>query len=539
MKEYDDHHIIDSNITEKNDIWLFTVRPGDGEEHGPLQTSPDTTIMNTPPTCSPDSPVNGTIFFSDKVLLTWNGTDADNDSLTYNVYLDNDEGTNLVVSDLDHNYWEVSDLVSGIYYWRVEAFDGENTSKWMSAPLSFSVNVTSEDIIPLVRLDSPENNSIINDTSAEFRWTAIGDLANFFTYDVYFGTEITPPLIEGNFTSSNYSVEELEDGETYYWTIIPKLGDQEGTCIGGIHTFEVRKGFIPVYDVRLSLERESIRIIKGAVASVDLEIENLGNVHETINISISGGLKDRIVFTPQFYLGPDETETATIKIITNDRMEPGSHILTIKASFHGGETRTELVVVIIEEEGPPIERSSGPAWLWWFIGAVILVAVLVIIFISIRTGKKKRKDDAEEVFADIEHVPSSGMGSEMPAARMISQRSEPPSMAGSIQYGYIRREPMIRGPLETLPGMQPAEDHLPGIGFKGYQPQTASYADMLPDMETASAPIEIDGVSPPEQTQQFDIAGQFPPDAIPGQPLLPENAGQGTEEPDAVERSEE
>ena len=534
MDEYDDHLVLSSNATKKKDVWHFTVRPGDGEEHGPPLTSPDTSILNTPPTCSPDSPVNGTIFFSDKVLLTWNGTDADNDSLTYNVYLDNDHGMNKIVSDLDHAYWEVTDLVNGPYYWRVEAFDGDNLSEWMFTPLSFMVNVTSENFVPVVRLDSPENNSIINDTTAELRWTPVSELAEFLTYDVYFGTGNAPPLLTGNITSINYSVEELKDETVYYWTIIPRLGDMEGTCIGGTYTFEVRKGFIPVHDVRLSLEREKIRIIKGAVGSVYLEMENLGNVHETVNISVTGSLKDRIVFTPLFNMGPDETETTTISIITNDRMEPGSHVLTISASYAGGVIETELEVVIIDEEVISSETSSGSSWLWWAVGAVSLVTALVIILLLYRSGKKKRSEDVEEVFADIEHVPAGGIRSEMPAAQIIAQKREPPSMAASIQYGYIRREPMMRGPLETLAGMQSSEEQLTGVGFEQYLTGSLDNVDATHDVEAGSVYPVTEGVAVPVQSQQVAVVGQSPPVPPPRQPQLPQATGPDEVEPDVA-----
>ena len=444
---------------------------------------------------------------------------------------------NKIVSDLDHVYWEVTDLVNGPYYWRVDAFDGDNSSEWMSIPLFFMVNITEEDFVPVVRLDSPENNSIINDTATELRWTPVSELAEFLTYDVYFGTGNAPPLLTGNITSINYSVEELKDETVYYWTIIPRLGDMEGTCIGGTYTFEVRKGFIPVHDVRLSLEREKVRIIKDAVGSVYLEIKNLGNIHETVNISVTGSLQDRIVFTPLFNMGPDETETTTISIITNDRMEPGSHVLTIRASYAGGVIETELEVVILEEEEEEessSERSSGSAWLWWLIGTVTLVTALVIILLLYRSGKKKRTDDAEEVFADIEHVPAGGIRSEMPTARIIAQQRQTTSMAASIQYGYIRREPMMRGPMETLPGMPPTEGQLPDIGLEQYQPYTGAEGDTIQDVEAGSIYPVTEGVPVPVQPQQAAIVGQFPPVPPPWQPQLPQAAGPEEVEPDVA-----
>lgn len=41
-------------------------------------------------------------------------------------------------------------------------------------------------------------------------------------YDVYFGTEYDPPLIESNYASTTYDPGELEPGTTYYWKIVAK-----------------------------------------------------------------------------------------------------------------------------------------------------------------------------------------------------------------------------------------------------------------------------------------------------------------------------
>ena len=534
LAEYDDHQVISSNATEKNEIWYFTVRPGDGEDHGSMLTSLNTVILNTAPTCAPVSPMNATVIISENVLLLWNSSDTDNDSLTYNVYLDNNNGTSQIVSDLDNAYWKVTDLVNGIYYWRVEAFDGEETSMKNSTSLSFVVNVTPEDFVPVVRLDYPENNSIINDTSVELRWTPLGDLIPFLTYDVYFGTEITPTLIAENITSLNYSVDKLEDQTTYYWKVIPKLGDLKGICIGGTNSFEVRKGFIPVHDVTLSLEREKVRIIKGAVGSVKIDIENRGNLHESINLSILGDLEDRIVFTPLFYLSPGEMVTTTIKIITNDEMEPGKFILTIRVNYLGEQVESELEVIIIEEnEIQSPERSSGSAWLWSSIVVVILLTLIVIITILTRSKKRTKSEVSEEGFADIEHVPTGGIRSEMPTAQIIAPVMEKTNMAGSIQYGYIRREPMIRGPMETLPNMQSTEGQHSDVGFEQSQMYPAAYGNTIQDMETGSSFPINDGVPVTGQVQEIIIAGELQTRAAPTQALLPQTAGQGTSETEA------
>jgi len=89
--------------------------------------------------------------------------------------------------------------------------------------------------------------------------------------------------------------------------------------------------------------------------------------------------------------------------------------------------------------------------------------------------------------------------------------------------------------METLPGMQSGGDSVSGIGYEQYQTYPPTYANAIQNMEAEPALSVSEGVEVQEQAQQTNAAGEFPPDAAPGQTLLAQTAGEGTIEPDATE----
>jgi len=70
---------------------------------------------------------------------------------------------------------------------------------------------------------SPSNGATGVAMSLTLSWAAC---ANTNSYDVYFGTSSTPPLV-ANRTTTNYAVSGLVSGTTYYWKIVAK-----NTCGG-------------------------------------------------------------------------------------------------------------------------------------------------------------------------------------------------------------------------------------------------------------------------------------------------------------------
>jgi hypothetical protein len=121
--------------------------------------------------------------------------------------------------------------------WR--AYDIAGNGPTESDPYIIKVNTSLQLLQPQVELINPRNGSIVSTTSVELSWRLINPNFANVVYDVYFDlvTPITP-----NFTGyleTNLRIDNLINGETYYWTIVPRSGEVIGFCHSGIWEFSV------------------------------------------------------------------------------------------------------------------------------------------------------------------------------------------------------------------------------------------------------------------------------------------------------------
>ena len=91
-----------------------------------IKLLPDTETNGQPLTPSIPLPESGSMTVSTSPLLEWTATDPDEDELTYEIHLFNDDQSmNKVVSGITDNFLEVEDLSYGTtYYWQVKVSDG-------------------------------------------------------------------------------------------------------------------------------------------------------------------------------------------------------------------------------------------------------------------------------------------------------------------------------------------------------------------------------------------------------------------------------
>uniref|UniRef100_A0A7V2ZI98 T9SS type A sorting domain-containing protein n=1 Tax=Ignavibacterium album TaxID=591197 RepID=A0A7V2ZI98_9BACT len=78
---------------------------------------------------------------------------------------------------------------------------------------------------------SPQNGATGQSTSLTLSWTCTDPDGDPLTYDVYFGTNNNPPLVSQDRQITNYSVNNLSAGATYYWRVVAK--DNQGTSRSG------------------------------------------------------------------------------------------------------------------------------------------------------------------------------------------------------------------------------------------------------------------------------------------------------------------
>ncbi len=139
---------LNSGNTTKNDNWSCSMRVYDGSLYSGWGNSSNLTILNSLPTVSLSSPDNNDETTDRTPLFEWSGSDADGDTLTYDINItarptgsDDDR----YQSEISNQYYTpTSDLKylkdNNYYYiWKVRAHDGDGYGEW-SSERNISIN---------------------------------------------------------------------------------------------------------------------------------------------------------------------------------------------------------------------------------------------------------------------------------------------------------------------------------------------------------------------------------------------------------------
>jgi hypothetical protein len=209
-----------SNETKKNETWKAQVWINDGtEDSNPINTS-EINIINTAPTVPYNLTPNGTYFNTNIINITIiNSTDDDLDILTYNIEIATDSAfTSTVHYKANWTYnltpgYVTPQLNETIYYYRINAYDGEENSTW-----SVVYNFTIDTILPLIELISPLADAGDADGNVSFTYNVsdtnpitncsliINSIVNQTSTSITRDTTLT-------FTTSNISVGK------YNWSV--------------------------------------------------------------------------------------------------------------------------------------------------------------------------------------------------------------------------------------------------------------------------------------------------------------------------------
>lgn len=396
-------------------------------------------------------------------------------------------------------------------------------------------NIT-EIIRPTLDLVEPANGTTINTTNVSLEWNCENPNSGILlTFDLYFSDDEddvrdrdASALYQSDIVDPYHNITSLEDGKTYYWLVTANIYGIADPFPGSLWSFTVEKGFEAVHDVRLSFDMDRVEIVLGESAEINLTVSNLGNLPEKVIIEITGDLANSVAFSPIVELAPGTQKNVMITIFTKPQMGFTTFYLNVKAGFSDMETEARLEVELVEKEenGGHTESlgSSYSAYLWLAVIAVILIAVIIVIFLVMRSRRRKQIDDGEEVTAEIEHVPSSGIKGEIPTAQIVTQQMEDRRIAGAIHHGYVRREPLMRGPVETLPGVQPSAGN-PAFDSDQYQITSFQSPPPSPVMGhdvggTTTMPYATAPVRP---APEINVpTGQLPSNVPVQQPQLPQ-----------------
>ena len=192
----------------------------------------------TPSLTKPHSPYPNGEFTAIPSTLSWTIGDPDLQGgigITYDVYLDTYSASTLVSKDQSTtSYTPQQPFTAGItYYWKVIARDNKGAE--ISGDLW---TFTIRNYAPYTpRIPSPADGATGQAINLNLSWQG-GDpnLGDTVTYDIYFGTNPTPPLVISGLTTTTYNPGALAYSTTYYWKVVAK-DSQGATSTGAVWSF--------------------------------------------------------------------------------------------------------------------------------------------------------------------------------------------------------------------------------------------------------------------------------------------------------------
>ncbi len=399
------------------------------------------TPVNDPPTVELISPVNNSIITTTTVKLTWTiGFDVDSAIESYDVYLDDVNPPRTLVSN-DQTVTSFSIyLEDGNYYWTVIPYDGVDEGYWDPDKIwTFTVAIYVEPPIPppAITLTSPYNNSIINSTSIELIWngnTSYDDLEYF----VYFDTEpAVNEIIASEFTATKLKWSDLEDGVTYYWSVIPISGQVMGICKDGIWSFTVQLDFIPYYKVEI-MGIEYLKMNQSDQEFCNLTVTNKGNVRDIYIPELDASLiNDHVKFTNigNIILDRDNSSLLQLLITLPEDSQTGEFNITVHvSSFWGGKTVNDTHRINVKIEPKAIEEptvtSKKEDWIELIVWTVLFIGIILFL-IAIALIAQRRKHKLDEAVA-AEGIAAPGEGAPVLLPDIILQPGEVPRLSAAV-----------------------------------------------------------------------------------------------------------
>jgi predicted transcriptional regulator len=151
----------------------------------------------------------------------------------FEIRLDNETGEIVGKADLEIPRSEPLAIEINIY-----ATDG-NITIWKSFDLTVIPNLRPE-----ADLLSPTDNARVGSLTLKLKWSGSDPSGDKLTYDVYLSKSMTDVIelnestrILYNTEETTYSLEELDEGTIYYWTVIPFDGLNYGQCVDNVLGF--------------------------------------------------------------------------------------------------------------------------------------------------------------------------------------------------------------------------------------------------------------------------------------------------------------
>ncbi len=411
-------------------------------------------------------------------------------NVTYDVYIDTVNPPEIINQSIMINTsLIVNDLIDGeTYYWTVIPRIGTYQGMCGSGIWSFTVDIP----LPQVKLTSPENGSIISSIKPTLSWSVEYEGTEALSYDVYLDTNENPEIMKDKHRAMHYLPDTiLEDNKTYYWKVVPWAGNVKGPE-SEIWSFTVNRDYRPRIKLKLTVNPPYLEQAPGDVVSVQATVFNLGELTDTISLSVDVPPEadiNAIVNEPNTMdASPDGSAEFNITVTIAEAAKKGEVVLTVVAVSGKAEEydlvveeKAELTVKIFGIEKPETDKSST---LFTFLNIlfiiIIIIIILVLILIVNNRRKRKEKKSAKEAVTvkPGEHptaviavgapttpkLPGSAAGNV--AQKLPTTTSTTPVLASSPSAAQAPASQQIPQ-VAKLPQLPPAQSRIDGIGWGG------------------------------------------------------------------------
>ncbi len=187
---------------------------------------------------SPISPADGAMINDSMPEFQWSGAIG---AGRYELWVDNNaDFTSPEIREdnlVNPTYTAVVTLPDGDYFWRVGAYDGENSLLGWSETSAFTIDTQAPS---QPQLYEPQDNAELSTSEATFRWT---EPEPGVTYDIQIDDEngFTSPYVHDNtdLTDNSYAYTFLRNG-VYYWRVRAKDDAGNTSEWSSSFTFTVR-----------------------------------------------------------------------------------------------------------------------------------------------------------------------------------------------------------------------------------------------------------------------------------------------------------
>ena len=178
-----------------------------------------------------------TIYANESTNLVCVATDSDQDSLMYYWTCPFGNFPNGTISS--SVLWQAPNDDSDQYV-HIVVSDGSLTDED-----SLLVNINIDTVPPLVPFQPyPADNDSLISLSTDLNWECSDPEGDPITYNIYFGNNQNPPLVENNWNSNIYNPSNLTNAIIYFWKIVAK--DNHGnSTIGPIWQFKTTENYAP------------------------------------------------------------------------------------------------------------------------------------------------------------------------------------------------------------------------------------------------------------------------------------------------------